>query len=423
MYKQEDLEKQALKAPVHANLEITKRCNHLCGHCYNGLRKEPIQEPYYPAEHFQGLAKKLCEWGIFSFAISGGEPFLRSDAIAEILKVSYEHNIEVGINSNLSIMPSQAILQDNPNISILTSVYSYDNKKHDAMTKREGSLNRTLTNIEKIVKEYPVSVNVNCVVTTENMGDLYETGKLARDIGAACFSATVMVPAHPELNNKRMNPGNIREMLFCLNEIQRDFGIFTDTLQPIVPCIYWDAPELRQYFSRQCSAGKGSINVSPNGDISTCFYFMQPKGNVMTSDLNAVWSDIAGIPNPIPLFKDCNKCVLSEECNGGCRKESEYLRSELKPRPIMNSATESRDIPDTFRITIEKDIKFREEEKGRFILFHRKKIVAVSESTLNIIQKAEEQGKLDIRGFSKTAGLRHELRVLLEEGFITIGGI
>lgn len=424
MYKQaeENTRMHALKAPIHANFEITKRCNHLCGHCYNGLRDGPVSEEYYPPEHFKQIMQKLCEWGIFSVAISGGEPFLREDAINEILPVAVENNLDICINSNLTYMPPADILKDNPYVVFLTSIFSSDPKKHDAITRREGSLRRTLITLDKIIKENHNSIGINCVVTKDNLEDLYETGKLASAIGASSFSVTAMIPAHTSLNDKKISPEETKEMLFCLHKIEQEFGIHTDTLLPIVPCLYWDIPELRKYFSRACSAGKGSMNITPSGNISTCFHYTSQPENILTSDLNQVWINMNGADMPLRLFDECNNCALAESCNGGCKKDKEYLIKNLNPKPILSKPIRPQEIPNRFKVSIEKDIKFRKEE-GIFLLYRRQKIAEVSENTLDIIQNAQEQGILDLNELNRMSRTYSEIKILLKEGFITIGGI
>jgi len=171
---EEKMDMNKFNAPIHVNLEITKRCNHFCDYCYNGIRDNTVKERPYTTNHFRKLTEILCEGGIFSLTISGGEPFLRTDAIIEVLSVTQKHNVDVSLNSNLTYVPSDviSILKEYPPLSILTSVYSYDSAKHDRMTKKEGSLNKTLKNIERIIKESDITLGVNCVVTTENISDM-----------------------------------------------------------------------------------------------------------------------------------------------------------------------------------------------------------------------------------------------------------
>ena len=412
-----------LKAPIHANFEITKRCNHLCEHCYNGIRDGPISEEYFPPEHFKKIMQRLCDWGIFSVAISGGEPFLRKDVMGEILKIAKNENIDISINSNLTYMPPTSLLKDNPHAAFLVSIFSSEPKKHDTITRREGSLIRTVANIEKIVKEYHNPIGINCVINKNNLEDLYETGKLASEIGASCFSVTAMISTYPSLDNKKISPSETREMLLCLHKIEQDFGIYTDTLLPIVPCLYWDVPELRKYFSRTCSAGRGSINIASSGDISTCFHYTDKSQNILNANLNEVWRDMSKSEINAKLFEECNRCVISESCRGGCRKDREYLIQNLNPLPILNNFVQMQEIPPRFKIKIGDDIKFREEKKGTVLIYRKQRIAEISEDTLDIIQNAQTQSILDIDRLNKNSKLFLEMEILLKEGFITIGGI
>ena len=146
-----------------------------------------------------------------------------------------------------------------------------------------------------------------------------------------------MTPCNEAMTKKRIKPKNILEMLHCLEKIQHEFGIYTDTLQPIVPCLYWDTPKLQRFQSRSCNAGINSVNLTPQGDVNLCFQLGKVWGNILKVEPQHIWHSITESIQETDLFSECTSCSQANICRGGCRKEREYLLQEIKPKPITGA--------------------------------------------------------------------------------------
>ena len=68
--------------PTVAYFEVTYRCNARCDYCYLGALRDTVQDS--DTKSIFAILDKLANSGILSMAITGGEPFLRTD-ILEIL--------------------------------------------------------------------------------------------------------------------------------------------------------------------------------------------------------------------------------------------------------------------------------------------------------------------------------------------------
>ena len=69
---------EAARAPISALFELTGRCNLDCGHCYLDIHHPP--EELTTAEALR-VVDELAAAGTFILALSGGELFLRKDAL------------------------------------------------------------------------------------------------------------------------------------------------------------------------------------------------------------------------------------------------------------------------------------------------------------------------------------------------------
>lgn len=81
-----------VKVPLAVNYDITYKCNLRCEHCYffssiEEKRHENALDPELTDEQWLRIFKYHRSRGVFSAAITGGEPTLRMNLIPEIIKI------------------------------------------------------------------------------------------------------------------------------------------------------------------------------------------------------------------------------------------------------------------------------------------------------------------------------------------------
>ena len=120
---------------------LLSACNQDCVHCYIpdhnkvGLQKEKIFE----------LIDEARELGALNVTFTGGEVFVRRDFL-ELVKYAREKFMRVFIMSNGSLVDENIAKElIEANISgFSTTIFSMDENIHDKITKRKGSLSKTL---------------------------------------------------------------------------------------------------------------------------------------------------------------------------------------------------------------------------------------------------------------------------------------
>jgi radical SAM protein with 4Fe4S-binding SPASM domain len=412
-----------LRAPVYVNLELTKRCNHLCRHCYNGIRENPVPERPFSPSHFSKLVSILGDAEVFSVVISGGEPLLLPDQVISAILTAERYNIESSINSNLTIVPPQIkeFLKDKRQIPILTSLYSNNAEQHDYMTKRKGSFHRTKRNIESLINECGTPVSVNCVVTKENLANIYDLGKTVADLGVSYFFGTAQIASSHDSMKLRLSQDEVVQMLEELQRVKEDFGVYTDSLQAIIPCIYWKHTHLRRFLSRTCTMGITSINISPEGNVQGCFHFNHTYGNIFKSEITEIWERLKSSNIKGNLFPECLPCDLSRICNSGCKAEKEYLVETITPSPITGyKPSANLELPDEFKFSLEDGINYRKEGENILVYLDRS-LLLINPKTLDFIQSMNNQKLHKFKEIlSSHSRFKSDFENLLKNGFISI---
>lgn len=152
-------------------IEITSTCNERCIHCYIP-HEQKIN--YLPYSDIKNILSQLSDMGCISITLSGGEVFTHPD-ILKILQLLQKFDFSISILSNLTLLTDEAIelLKKIDIDKVHVSVYSLNSKTHDFITKLNGSLEKTLSNIEKCLK-HNIPIKISCPTMKANYKDFEE---------------------------------------------------------------------------------------------------------------------------------------------------------------------------------------------------------------------------------------------------------
>ena len=149
-------------------IEITSKCNERCIHCYIPHEQKLYSLTY---EKIKNIFDQLSDIGCLSITLSGGEVFLHPD-ILKILKLLQKYDFSINILTNLTLITDEAIelLKKLDIDKIHVSVYSLNPGTHDFITKVNGSLEKTLKNIQKCI-DNDIPIKISCPTMKANYQD------------------------------------------------------------------------------------------------------------------------------------------------------------------------------------------------------------------------------------------------------------
>ncbi|MFL6090453.1 MAG: radical SAM protein [Aeromicrobium sp.] len=228
-------------------LEITGRCNLTCVHCY--AESGPTgTHGSVATERWLELIDEAAVMGTMLIQLIGGEPTLHPD-FTRLLHRVLANGMEVEVYSNLFQISERVwkVLQA-PGVRLATSFYSADEERHDRVTGRAGSQQRTLVNIEKAVAlGIPIRVGI-INMDTESSGE--QAADTLRALGVDAVSID---------NRRDVGRGAAPDADLTLTD----------------PC------------DELCGAcTSGSVAILPDGTVQPCvFSRWLPVGNVLESPL------------------------------------------------------------------------------------------------------------------------------------------
>lgn len=132
--------------PYSATLELGRRCNLECRHCFSG--SGPGREPGPATEEVSRRIQALTALGVRRIWFSGGEPTLRRD-LPELIRCGVESGLEVYVSSNGLVSREQARQLAGTPIHRIDVAFDGIGDDHDWL-RGPGAFRRTMTGLERL---------------------------------------------------------------------------------------------------------------------------------------------------------------------------------------------------------------------------------------------------------------------------------
>jgi radical SAM protein with 4Fe4S-binding SPASM domain len=270
-------------------LNITKRCNLKCKHCYLG--EEEDQD--LPTDLIFKIFDEFEEMGGLRLIVSGGEPLLHPDfwKINDSLKKRAFRSI---LNSNGILIDEEAagrFFFDEVQISL-------DGMKdgHEAL-RGKGTFKKAIAAIEASIKAGK-DVSVATMIHSKNINEFNEMEKLLKELGVIAWIIDVPVAEGRLRENLQFYPplrGYLKDIL------EKQFG-----------------SEVHESSGNYiCGAHLASVQV--NGSLTKCGFYEEWSGGSVKNGLRKAWKKLP----KMKLNELSCECPVLEECRGGCRYRAE----------------------------------------------------------------------------------------------------
>ena len=302
---------------------ITDSCNLRCKHCYhesythNGLKIGQLLE----------IGTHLCDavkrWGkIGSFSITGGEPFIRKNAVFQLLDL-LETRAEIG---HFDILTNGTLID-----AEITSRLAHYQKLRRIQLSLEGL--RATNDRIRGAGSYDVIINkinelnkyglTTCVMMTLGRHNKEEVIPLAEKLGEIGVEAFVLDRFIPEGQSD-----HLQEWVLTSSEIrsvyESCYAFFQKTLHPrmlLYRTLFCLLNPKDEHIGAMCSAGNNALTIMPNGDVYPCRRLPIRMGNLLETTVYDIWYRhplLWEFRNPDNLKGKCKDCEYIPVCRG-CR--------------------------------------------------------------------------------------------------------
>jgi len=324
------------------DVRITQNCNLTCSYCSFHRKQAPLDMSRAVMET---VAEEINRNGIPHVIISGGEPFLNSEIFNLLDSISGNHFISIATNGTLltsQIVQNLKRLQVNDvEISLDAAVDEINN-----ITRGEGTFKSIKDGIDLLIKN-DIVPKISTTLTTSNFRFIPQLVSFCFDRGIKKIIINELRPDGKALGSHHLflTDDDYKVASRLIHDLKEQYadkievvhsGLTDICMVPGHSYLPWSKSLVANGSDNysipngrifNCSAGKRSVCILPNGDVAPCHHLQNYLlGNVLQSPLLAVWRDSEALKSirelknvPTKTIVGCNVCLYSEICSGGCR--------------------------------------------------------------------------------------------------------
>lgn len=337
------------KSPLLVDLCVTNRCNLNCDYCSAESGPFASKKGEMTVEKIDSIFRELDLAGVPRVAVTGGEPFMRSDII-EILACFDKYRFTKILNTNGNLITEKKA-KDLSKLNLDRICVTVDGSRsevHD-MSRGTGSFKKTIEGIRNLQK-YNLPVSTLFMLGKHNVDDLINTIRLNDMLNIDFMSVMVICPTG------RANDGSILAdkehwypvFMELTERIQRkEFKVHFKIVPPNESDVFWQHYFPLAYYDKldllsvwglsmneidkerevSCQAGIKSCSIAHQGDVYGCDLMngidSLIAGNINKQSFLEIWNDSPVFKKLRMIeFKDISgKCSICPHtwCGGGCR--------------------------------------------------------------------------------------------------------
>lgn len=327
------------ESPYRMDLAITYRCNNNCLHCYNA---RPRNYPELPTNDWFRIIDQLWLLGIPHAVFTGGEPTLHGD-LHKMIAYAEKTGIITGLNTNGRKLSNPDYLDrliSSGLDHIQITLESHDNAVHDQIVGSSGAWDETVAGIRNSL-DRNVYIMTNTTLLTSNYTTIAETLDYLADLGVKTIGLNALIySGRGENCGLGLDETQLVDLLILAREKTQKNGQRLIWYTPTSYC-HFDPMQL-SLGVKGCTAALYNMCVEPDGEVLPCQSYYHSLGNILTQPWNQIWNnDLAiSIRERKYLPEECCKCVLKDECGGGCPLAIKDKQGLITPANIINRALE-----------------------------------------------------------------------------------
>ncbi len=175
--------------PVHVQMDLVGACNNKCPFCFFrdgadniGEERDPIRKKTLDTQIALRLLDEFHTNGVKAITITGGGESLIHKDINLILKKIIDHKFELGIMSNLNILPDVTLMRQVKWLRVSLDAASKEVYQKVHAPGGGITFDTVVDNMKKLAGH--IDLGISFLVYKENWHEIAEAAKLAADIGA-----------------------------------------------------------------------------------------------------------------------------------------------------------------------------------------------------------------------------------------------
>ena len=300
--------------PLSGTFELTSRCNFNCKMCYvhdNACREE------LSADEWIELGRRAVERGMVFLLLTGGEPLLRKD-FKQIYSGLKRLGLMITVNTNGSLIDEEMVdffVKDAP-LRLNISLYGASEDTYRNLCGNT-SFGTVIENIRRL-REKGIAVKLNCSVTPDNVTDIPQIYRLAKEIGVPVQATSYMFPPvringcrYGEAPNRFTAREAAEAQLLCQEQYMTAEQLalsFDARPVPDMDCTGAEPGPMH------CRAGKSAFWIKWNGHMLPCGMLPGEGYSLRELGFDGAWEAVRRQCVEAREPAQCTNCPKRERC-------------------------------------------------------------------------------------------------------------
>lgn len=320
---------QAARVPLAGTLELTRRCNLRCVHCYLGAQEQAGHEREMTTAQVLAVLDQVVAAGCLGLLITGGDPLLRAD-FPEIYRHAKLAGLDVTVFTNGTPVTDRHIelFRDLPPRLVEITLYGATAETYERVTGVRGSYERCLAGVRRL-HEAGIRLGLKTILMTVNRHEFAAIEELAGRFGAKFRFDPVLtacLDGGREPLHLRVEPREAVRLDLASPERRRAWLDFRAR--------YPEWPPSDRLF--QCLAGQTGFHVDAFGNLQPCLMLPAISYSLLAGTFAEGWAEMAQLREAKARADNrCAACQLRPYCaycpglceleNGDPEIPSDYL--------------------------------------------------------------------------------------------------
>lgn len=271
--------------PLLLQLELTRKCNVFCKHCYNNSGVNNSIEDDMTPDRWKQFAHYIVEnGGIFECILSGGEPLLLGNDLFDIMDIFHEDGTYFLLITNGYLLNRQTVkkLEKYRYKWIQVSIDGANAEYHDGFRQRKGSWERAVKGAY-MISEAGIPLTIAHSVSPQNLMDIDKMCDLAYSLGAGnIILGSISLSGRTYQNSNLIL--NDDETEYLLNKIEYNSQRYAGKMT-----VQRSMDEDLQY-EQNIDTPCGGLIIRPNGDVRMDCMIPFSIGNILKDDFKNLWN-------------------------------------------------------------------------------------------------------------------------------------
>jgi radical SAM protein with 4Fe4S-binding SPASM domain len=308
-----DFARRAARArvPVSGDIEITRRCNFDCIHCYLGREKSRAARisGELQTQQWKDIIDEIVAAGCLFLLFTGGEPLLRKD-FPDLYAHAKKRGLIVTVFTNGSLVDESIIdvFHEYPPNCVEVSLYGATEATYAAITRRPGMLEKSRNGLGLLV-DAGIRTRMKTVLLTKNRHEFDAVRRLADDYGLKFRFDGMIFPCLDGDRGPtafRISPEEVAEKNLAVSRLTNEWRALAERMKqvPFSDVLY------------DCGAGTNNFHIDPFGWLKPCLMINDIRYDLVKGSFRDGWEN--RIPNirekKIPLEFECKTCENRAYC-------------------------------------------------------------------------------------------------------------